>query len=76
MATEYSLEDDEFYEEDENDIITAEDCWTVISSFFDTKGLVSLLDTNQSFVPCSQSSATKSSSGQSDGHLCRHPSDF
>ncbi|KAF2868578.1 RNA polymerase II second largest subunit [Massariosphaeria phaeospora] len=32
--------DDEPYEEDD-DVITAEDCWTVITSFFDTKGLVS-----------------------------------
>ncbi|KAG9566176.1 hypothetical protein KCU71_g4364, partial [Aureobasidium melanogenum] len=26
---------------DEDDIITSEDCWTVIQSFFDSKGLVS-----------------------------------
>lgn len=31
--------DDEYY--DDAEVITAEDCWTVISSFFDTKGLVS-----------------------------------
>ena len=28
-------------EYDEDDIITSEDCWTVIQSFFDSKGLVS-----------------------------------
>lgn len=34
---------DDFYdeEEEEEEGITAEDCWTVVSSFFDTKGLVS-----------------------------------
>lgn len=37
---ENGYDDDEYYE-DEDDLITAEDCWTVISSFFDTKGLVS-----------------------------------
>ncbi|KAK6822700.1 DNA-directed RNA polymerase II subunit RPB2 [Apiospora arundinis] len=31
----------EYEEEYENDGITPEDCWTVISSYFDTKGLVS-----------------------------------
>lgn len=36
---EYEMEDEELYEEDE--AITSEACWTVISSFFDTKGLVS-----------------------------------
>ncbi|KAF2273412.1 DNA-dependent RNA polymeras-like protein II second largest subunit [Westerdykella ornata] len=36
---EYDVED-EYYDEDDP-IITAEDCWTVITSFFDTKGLVS-----------------------------------
>ena len=41
---------DEYLEEDEN-AITAEDCWTVISSFFDTKGLVSQqLDSFDEFV--------------------------
>jgi DNA-directed RNA polymerase II subunit RPB2 len=40
------------YQEDEEDIsITAEDCWTVISAFFDTKGLVSQqLDSFDEFV--------------------------
>lgn len=33
------MEEDDLYEED--DAITSEDCWDVISSFFDTKGLVS-----------------------------------
>ncbi|KAF2758664.1 beta and beta-prime subunits of DNA dependent RNA-polymerase [Pseudovirgaria hyperparasitica] len=31
----------EEYEEEDDDVITAEDCWTVISSFFELKGLVS-----------------------------------
>ncbi|KAF2006760.1 beta and beta-prime subunits of DNA dependent RNA-polymerase [Amniculicola lignicola CBS 123094] len=35
----YMDEEEEEYADDEE--ITAEDCWTVISSFFDTKGLVS-----------------------------------
>src|SRR4051812_23188124 len=33
--------EEEYYEEEDDTIITAEDCWTVITSFFDTKGLVS-----------------------------------
>ncbi|RNJ53183.1 DNA-dependent RNA polymerase II [Verticillium nonalfalfae] len=41
MATEYDEEFDyDGYEEDDASI-TPEDCWTVISSFFDSKGLVS-----------------------------------
>jgi DNA-directed RNA polymerase II subunit RPB2 len=36
---EYDAEGD-YYDEDDS-LITAEDCWTVITSFFDTKGLVS-----------------------------------
>ncbi|KAF2471057.1 RNA polymerase II second largest subunit [Lindgomyces ingoldianus] len=36
----YDDYDDEYYEEDDS-LITAEDCWAVITSFFDTKGLVS-----------------------------------
>ncbi|KAF2246445.1 second largest subunit of RNA polymerase II [Trematosphaeria pertusa] len=36
----YNMDDEELYEEEE-DAITSEDCWAVISSFFDTKGLVS-----------------------------------
>ncbi|PSN71665.1 DNA-dependent RNA polymerase II RPB140 [Corynespora cassiicola Philippines] len=35
----HEMEDEEFEEAEET--ITAEDCWTVITSFFDTKGLVS-----------------------------------
>ena len=42
---------DEGYLEEEDEGITAEDCWTVISSFFDTKGLVSQqLDSFDEFV--------------------------
>ena len=42
--------DDGFLEEEEAGI-TAEDCWTVVSSFFDTKGLVSQqLDSFDEFV--------------------------
>ncbi|PVI08382.1 RNA polymerase II [Periconia macrospinosa] len=37
---EYDMEDEELYE-DEDEAITSEDSWTVITSFFDTKGLVS-----------------------------------
>ncbi|KAH3996047.1 DNA-directed RNA polymerase subunit beta [Parastagonospora nodorum] len=40
MASEY-VDDVEDYEDDEGGEITSEDCWAVISSFFDTKGLVS-----------------------------------
>jgi DNA-directed RNA polymerase II subunit RPB2 len=36
----YGSEVEDDYE-DEDNMITAEDCWTVITSFFDTKGLVS-----------------------------------
>lgn len=32
---------DRGYDSEEEDVITSEDCWTVITSFFDTKGLVS-----------------------------------
>src|ERR1700744_3782489 len=39
------------FEEEEDDIITAEDCWTVISSFFEKHGLVSQqLDSYNEFV--------------------------
>ncbi|EKD17104.1 DNA-directed RNA polymerase II subunit RPB2 [Drepanopeziza brunnea f. sp. 'multigermtubi' MB_m1] len=38
---EYEQEEDQFEEEEEDDGITAEDCWMVISSFFEAKGLVS-----------------------------------
>lgn len=50
MAEEY--EDGYEYDDDELDSgITAEDCWTVISSFFDAKGLVSQqLDSFDEFV--------------------------
>ena len=42
---------DDGYLDEEDDSITAEDCWTVISSFFDTKGLVSQqLDSFDEFV--------------------------
>ncbi len=42
---------DDGYLDDEDEGITAEDCWTVISSFFDTKGLVSQqLDSFDEFV--------------------------
>ena len=41
--------EEEFYDEEEG--ITSEDCWTVISSFFDTKGLVSQqLDSFDEFI--------------------------
>ena len=40
MAT-YEDPYDDGYLDEEDDSITAEDCWTVISSFFDTRGLVS-----------------------------------
>ena len=43
--------DGEFLEEEDEQAITAEDCWTVVSSFFDTKGLVSQqLDSFDEFV--------------------------
>ncbi len=38
---ENEYDDDVEYEEADEDLITAEDCWTVISSFFESKGLVS-----------------------------------
>ncbi|KAL4930508.1 DNA-directed RNA polymerase II core subunit RPB2 [Aspergillus undulatus] len=42
--------DDEYYD-DMDEGITSEDCWTVISSFFDTKGLVSQqLDSFDEFI--------------------------
>ncbi|KAI5298892.1 hypothetical protein KEM56_003689, partial [Ascosphaera pollenicola] len=42
--------DDEFFEDDEKHI-TSEDCWTVISSFFEAKGLVSQqLDSYDEFI--------------------------
>ncbi|KAF4210229.1 hypothetical protein CNMCM8980_004545 [Aspergillus fumigatiaffinis] len=42
--------EEEFYDEMEEGI-TSEDCWTVISSFFDTKGLVSQqLDSFDEFI--------------------------
>ena len=50
MAT-YEEPYDDGYLDEEDDSITAEDCWTVISSFFDTKGLVSQqLDSFDEFV--------------------------
>jgi DNA-directed RNA polymerase II subunit RPB2 len=48
---EYEYDDMDGYEEDQSDLITAEDCWQVISSFFDSKGLVSQqLDSYDEFV--------------------------
>ena len=42
---------DDYLDEEEEEGITAEDCWTVVSSFFDTKGLVSQqLDSFDEFV--------------------------
>ena len=42
--------EEEFYD-DADEGITSEDCWTVISSFFDTKGLVSQqLDSFDEFI--------------------------
>lgn len=50
MASNEESYDDGYYE-DEEEGITAEDCWTVISSFFETKGLVSQqLDSFDEFV--------------------------
>ena len=47
----YENYDDTFPDEEEAENITAEDCWTVISSFFNTKGLVSQqLDSFDEFV--------------------------
>jgi DNA-directed RNA polymerase II subunit RPB2 len=40
MAQDYENEYDD-YDEESGDVITAEDCWTVITSFFEAKGLVS-----------------------------------
>jgi DNA-directed RNA polymerase II subunit RPB2 len=42
MADQYEYDDpmDDEYEDEENRVLP-EDCWAVISSFFDTKGLVS-----------------------------------
>ncbi|KAI4125413.1 MAG: hypothetical protein LQ347_005389 [Umbilicaria vellea] len=50
MATYEETYDEEYLEEDDEGI-TAEDCWTVISAFFETKGLVSQqLDSFDEFV--------------------------
>ena len=50
MAT-YQEAYDDAYLDEEDEGITAEDCWTVISSFFETKGLVSQqLDSFDEFV--------------------------
>ena len=49
--TTYEEPYDDGYLEEEDDGITAEDCWTVISAFFETKGLVSQqLDSFDEFV--------------------------
>ena len=37
----HEYEEEDYYYDENDDMITAEDCWTVISSFFDAKGLVS-----------------------------------
>lgn len=51
MATYEDTYDDGYLEEDDDQTITAEDCWTVIQSFFDSKGLVSQqLDSFDEFV--------------------------
>ncbi|MCJ1411529.1 DNA-dependent RNA polymerase II [Ptychographa xylographoides] len=51
MATYDAGYDDGYLDEEEDTGITAEDCWTVISAFFDTKGLVSQqLDSFDEFV--------------------------
>jgi len=52
MATYEDAYNDGYLDEDPEDItITAEDCWTVISAFFETKGLVSQqLDSFDEFV--------------------------
>ncbi|OKL58442.1 DNA-directed RNA polymerase II subunit RPB2 [Talaromyces atroroseus] len=50
MADYGEVYEDEYYE-DEEEGITSEDCWTVISSYFDTKGLVSQqLDSFDEFI--------------------------
>jgi DNA-directed RNA polymerase II subunit RPB2 len=41
MADNYGAGSPDDYEDEESENITSEDCWSVISSFFDTKGLVS-----------------------------------
>ena len=47
----YGDYEEDVYPEDTGENITAEDCWTVISSFFDSKGLVSQqLDSFDEFV--------------------------
>ena len=47
----YDAYDDTYAYDDASDNITAEDCWSVIQSFFDTKGLVSQqLDSFDEFV--------------------------
>jgi DNA-directed RNA polymerase II subunit RPB2 len=50
MADYEEVYEDEYYDDAEEGI-TSEDCWTVISSFFDSKGLVSQqLDSFDEFV--------------------------
>ena len=47
---EEEIYEDEYYDEADEGI-TSEDCWTVIQSFFDTKGLVSQqLDSFDEFI--------------------------
>ena len=51
MATYEDSYEDGYLEDEEDPSITAEDCWTVIQSFFDVKGLVSQqLDSFDEFV--------------------------
>ncbi|MCJ1437412.1 DNA-dependent RNA polymerase II [Xylographa pallens] len=51
MANYEDRYDDGYLEEEDDTSITAEDCWTVISAFFETKGLVSQqLDSFDEFV--------------------------
>ena len=51
MATYENTYDDSYLEDEEDSSITAEDCWTVIASFFESKGLVSQqLDSFDEFV--------------------------
>ncbi|EJD51976.1 DNA-dependent RNA polymerase II second largest subunit [Auricularia subglabra TFB-10046 SS5] len=50
-GTQYDYEEEERYQEDEYEDITQEDCWTIISSFFEEKGLVrQQLDSFDEFV--------------------------
>ena len=62
MADEYAYEDEYGYEEDDDNLITSEDCWQVISSFFDEKGLVSQqIDSFDEFCKTTLGDITKNS---------------